>query len=162
MSVKEPKPVGRPNEYTKEIGDKFCELIAQGLSLRSVCAMDDMPAPSTIFKWMREQPIFSKQYAQACEERTEAQNEQLLELGDEAVTLAQSSDPKAANAIVAAVRLKADNLRWVMSKQKPKKYGDKIELDNTGEITHKYEEMTDEQLDQAIKARQDRITGTGS
>lgn len=35
---------------------------------------------------------------------------------------------------------------------------DKTEVDNSGEIVHKYEDMTDEQLEQAIKARQDKLS----
>jgi len=157
MSDNQPKLKGRPSEYTTEIGAEFCERIAQGSSLRSVCKADDMPNASTIFEWIRKYPGFSKQYAHACDERAEAHNETLLDLGDDAIDLAQSTDPKAANAVVAAVKLKADNLKWVMSKQKPKKYGDKIELDNTGEIVHRYEDLTDEQLDAEIKKRQDRL-----
>jgi hypothetical protein len=33
-----------------------------------------------------------------------------------------------------------------------------VSVESTGEITHKYEDMTDEQLDAVIKARQDRLS----
>jgi hypothetical protein len=125
--------MARPSEFTKEVGDKVCQQIANGLSMRSVCAPDEMPDMSTVFRWLRTDEEFCKQYARATEERTEAQNEMLLELGDEAQELAQNVDPKAANAVVSAVKLKADNLKWVMSKMKPKKYGDKLDLTSGGE-----------------------------
>ena len=64
----------------------------------------------------------------ATADRTETQLELLNELGDTAIELSQSTDPKQSNAVVQAVKLKADNLKWVMSKMKPKKYGDKLEL----------------------------------
>jgi hypothetical protein len=35
---------------------------------------------------------------------------------------------------------------------------DKTEVDQKGEITHKYEDMTDDQLEQAIKARKDFLS----
>lgn len=126
-------PGGRPTLYSKDIADSICEKIAQGSSMRTVCEDESMPAMSTVFKWLREHKEFSEQYASACEERTEAQNELLLELGDEALEEAQNADPKAANAVVSAVKLKADNLKWVMSKQKPKKYGEKIDHTSGGE-----------------------------
>lgn len=128
----EPKPKGRPSIYSQELADKICEQIGNGGSLRTICDAEDMPAFSSVFKWLREKPEFSQQYARACEERTEAHNEQLLVYGDEAIQLAQSTDPKAANAVVSAVKLKADNLKWVMSKMKPKKYGDKLDMTTNG------------------------------
>jgi len=52
-------------------------------------------------------------YTRACDERVEAQHEELLELGDEAVQLAQSVNEKASSAVVQAVKLKADNTEMV-------------------------------------------------
>jgi len=42
------------------------------------------------------------------------------------------------------------------------KYGwpSKSEVDNSGEIKHTYEELDDDQLDAAIKAREARVSGT--
>lgn len=106
--------------------------IAEGKSLRSVCEMEDIPDMSTVWRWITERPEFRNQYAQACEERAEAHNEMLLELGDEAIELAQEVPEKASSAVVQAVKLKADNLKWHMSKVKPKKYGDKVDLTTNG------------------------------
>lgn len=125
--------MARPSEYTQEIGDRICQEIGNGWSLRTVCDAEDMPNMSTIFEWIRKYEAFSKQYAVACEERTEAHNESLLEMGDEAKNLAQSVDPKASSAVVQAIKLKADNLKWHMSKMKPRKYGDKLDLTSGGE-----------------------------
>lgn len=35
---------------------------------------------------------------------------------------------------------------------------DKSEVDNTGEVTHKWEDLTDEQLDAALKARENKTS----
>ncbi len=126
------RPVGRPSIYSQELADLICHELALGKSMRNVCREEDMPAMSTIFKWLRENKEFTEQYAQATAERTEAQHEDLLELGDEAVKLAQSVDFKASNAVVSAVKLKADNLKWSMSKMKPKRYGDKVDVTSDG------------------------------
>jgi hypothetical protein len=40
-------PAGRPSDYTQEIADLICERIADGESLRAICAGDDMPNKST-------------------------------------------------------------------------------------------------------------------
>lgn len=127
------KDEGRPSKYTKELGDNVCEGIANGWSIRSVCDKEDMPALTTVFKWIREIPEFTQQYAKATEERSEAHNESLLEMGDEAIEKAQNVDPKASGAVVQAYKLKADNFKWSMSKMKPKKYGDKVDVTSAGE-----------------------------
>lgn len=100
--------------------------------MRTVCAADDMPAMSSVFKWLREHESFSEQYARATKERTEAHNEKMLDIGDDSIDAAHNADPKAANAVVSAYKLKADNLKWVMSKMQPKKYGDKLDVVSDG------------------------------
>lgn len=127
-----PNPVGRPTEYTQELADTICGLIAEGNSLRTICRMDGMPDKSTVFCWLRDKKDFQDQYVRATDERVEAQHEDLLELGDEAVSLAQTVNEKVSNAVVQAVKLKADNLKWSMSKMKPKRYGDKTDITSDG------------------------------
>lgn len=124
--------VGRPTDYTQELADKICEQLSQGMSLRSICLDDDMPSGVSIFAWLRKYPEFLKQYERACDERTESQQEIILDLGDKAIEHAEEADPKASNAIVSAYKLKSDNLKWSMSKMKPKKYGDKIDMTTNG------------------------------
>lgn len=124
--------MARPSDYTQELADKICEELASGKSLRSVTREESMPAMSSVFKWLRENKAFSEQYVTACEERVESQHENLLEYGEEAVELAQSVDFKASSAVVSAVKLKSDNLKWSMSKMKPKKYGDKMDVTSDG------------------------------
>jgi hypothetical protein len=126
-------PVGRPSDYTQELANKICSKLSEGISLRTVCLADDMPDKSTVFDWLATKKEFAYQYACAKEQGTEAMNELLLDLGDEAIELAQSVNDKASSAVVQAVKLKADNLKWVMSKMKPKKYGDKLDLTTDGE-----------------------------
>jgi len=124
--------MARPSSYTQEIADSICAQLAEGISLRSVCAAEDMPEVKTIFNWFRKHPEFLQQYARAKEESAEAQHEMLMDLGDEAIRLSQSVEPKSSSAVVQAVKLKADNLKWSMSKMKPKKYGEKVDLTSDG------------------------------
>lgn len=128
----EPNPVGRPTDYTPELANKICDQISQGLSLRTICESEDMPSGVSIFAWLKLYPDFLKQYELATDERTESQQEILIDLGDRAIEHAEEADPKAANAVVSAYKLKADNLKWSMSKMKPKKYGDKIDMTTNG------------------------------
>lgn len=125
-------PVGRPTKYTKILANTICQQLALGQSLRKVCDGETMPEVKTVFNWFRIHKDFLQQYEQATQERTEYHQELLLEMGDEAIAHAETSDPKASGAVVSAYKLKADNLKWSMSKMKPKKYGDKIDLTSDG------------------------------
>lgn len=133
ITITKPKHAGgRPEEYTKELADKICSKLSEGLSLRTVCLDEDMPNKSTIFKWFREKPEFVDQYTRAKEESADADLEIIEDLGDKAIEESKLADPKAANAVVSAYKLKADNMKWAMSKKKPKKYGDKLDMSTNG------------------------------
>ena len=138
MSEEQTKnPVGRPTDYSQELADNICSQLSEGISLRTICLADDMPDKSTVFTWLRINKEFRDQYARAKEESADADNESLEIIGDEAIDAAYRADPKAANAVVSAYKLKADNLKWAMSKKKPKKYGDRIDMTTNGIVTGK-------------------------
>lgn len=124
---------GRPTDYSQELADSICQEIGEGKSLRAVLRGESMPSMATVWRWLREKPEFQQQYTRATDERTESQQELLLEMGQEAIEEAKEADPKAANAVVSGYKLMADNLKWSMSKMKPKKYGDKLDLTSGGE-----------------------------
>lgn len=124
---------GRPSNYTQDLGDEICAQLASGLSLRTVCKAKSMPDASTVFRWLREREDFRKQYAQAKEESADALIEDLTDTGEEAIKESKIVDPKAAGGVVQAYRLKADNIKWFLSKIKPKKYGDKLDITSDGE-----------------------------
>ncbi len=124
---------GRPSKYTKELGDLICEQLGQGTSMRRVCASEEMPSMQTVFSWLRTDRQFLEQYVRAKEEAADALTDELQDIGDRAIEHAEEADFKASNAVVSAYKLKADNIKWVASKLKPKKYGDKLDLTSGGE-----------------------------
>ena len=56
---------GRPSKFTPELGDKICEELANGKSMRTVCKADDMPDKATVFRWIRTDEEFLNQYTRA-------------------------------------------------------------------------------------------------
>lgn len=128
----EKRAIGRPELYSSELATAVCDLLAQGISLRSVCKQDGMPQMSTVFTWFQKHPEFTEQYARAKQESADALAEELLEIADESLPDAHKADPKAAGAVVQAHRLKVDTRKWLMSKMKPKKYGDKLDVTTDG------------------------------
>jgi len=107
--------IGRPSDFTQEIADAICERLAEGESLRKICLADGMPNKATVFRWLVAHPTFSDQYARAREEQAETLADEIVEISDGD---GEASDPQ-------RDRLRVDARKWVASKLKPKKYGDK-------------------------------------
>jgi hypothetical protein len=110
---------GRPTDYTEALGDKICDQLTQGMSLVKICKADAMPATVTIYKWLREHPEFANNYARARDNQADYYADEILEIADNA------EDPQKA-------RLQVDTRKWVASKLKPKKFGDKIDMTTNG------------------------------
>lgn len=124
---------GRPSDYNQETADRLCAELSEGKSLRTVCSLKGMPDKTTVFAWFRTHPDFLNQYTRAKKESSDAYQEVIEDLGDESIEAAKSADPKIASALVNAYKLKADNLKWVMSKMKPKKYGESVDVTSGGD-----------------------------
>lgn len=134
--------VGRPSKYSDALADHICERLADGESMRSICRSEDMPCLSTVFKWLRENELFSQQYAIAKEECADALVEDMLDIADNQVDqpLVVDGVPMVHDGKMVMIkdavsvnhaRLRVDTRKWAASKLKPKKYGDKIQTDLT-------------------------------
>lgn len=125
------RPRGRPTVYTDEIASEICERLAAGESLNAVCKSPAMPCESTVRHWVTEdyQGFFAKY--------TRARLEQAECFVDEIVDLADSVQGCTDSAIVNAARLAIDARKWVASKLLPRKYGDRLDVQNEGSLTVK-------------------------
>ena len=107
--------MSRPSTFTKDLGDAICAELCDGRSVRSVCRDESMPSVKTIMRWLRENEEFRQQYARAKEESADAMADDILEIADDLSEDAQSR------------RVRIDARKWIASKLKPKRYGDKVE-----------------------------------
>jgi hypothetical protein len=123
---------GRPTLYTQDLADRICQELSEGRSLRSICLQDDLPDARTVFRWLRTNAEFCQQYARAKEESTDAMSEDILALSDGAIDVIKGGAEKKSSALGQAVRLQVDTRKWIMSKMKPKKYGDKLDMTSDG------------------------------
>lgn len=130
---------GRPTTYTQDLADQICMGITIGESVRTVCKPEHMPAISTFYKWLREHEEFSKQYARACEERTEAMAEDILDIADDGTNDLTTRTDKRGNEyevvdndVIQRSKLRVETRKWLMAKMKPKKYGDKLDMTTNG------------------------------
>jgi len=136
-------PAGRPTDYTPELAAKICEQLACGISLRTVCRADSMPCAASVFLWLRKYPEFSEQYAKAKEESADALVEDILDIADDGSNdWMEIKDKEGAiegwrqnGEALQRSRLRVDTRKWIASKLKAKKYGDKIEHEHSGKIS---------------------------
>ena len=133
---RQPGP-GRPRLYSQEIAEELLDRLAAGESLESICRDDHMPAPPTVRKWVAQRtegvdgaPAFSAEYARAREFGYDAMAERLLEFG---LTDYIGPDGYVDNGEIQRLRLLSDNRRWLLSKLMPRKYGDKVTQEITGD-----------------------------
>lgn len=131
---------GRPSDYSQEKADRICEMLSEGMSLRSVCKEEGMPSAATVFKWMREHEEFLKQYTRAKEESADAMAEECLDIADDGTNDYMERLDKDGQPIgyqvngehIQRSRLRVETRKWLMAKMKPKKYGEKITQEQTG------------------------------
>lgn len=126
--------MGRMTEYSPDLADAICELIAEGKSIRTICKVEEMPAMSTIFKWLSEQAKFSEQYARAKEVQAEGFAEDLIEICDDTSNDVTGELDMPNGVAVQRAKLRVDTRKWIASKLLAKKYGDKIQQEHTGTL----------------------------
>lgn len=127
-------------EELARIKASICERIALGESLRSICDADDMPAMSTIFKWLTEDDSFSEQYARAREAQADALFDDILSIADDGRNdwmQRKNADDQNIGWVENGEALRRSQMRidarkWMAGKLRPKKYGDKITNEHTG------------------------------
>lgn len=135
-----PLPVGRPSLYTQELADEICERLGMGESMRTVCKDEDLPAMSTLFKWLRTIPAFTEQYEKAKQESADAMAEDLLDIADDGTNDWMERERQDGSSVtvvnsehIQRSRLRVDARKWLMAKMKPKKYGEKLDVTSGGE-----------------------------
>lgn len=132
-------PRGKPGPKTapKTLDDGrivgVLERLREGKSLRASC--EDMGLDHSTFAWwvVRNEPEgIANQYTQAREVGCEVVADGIDELARTALTEAVASGPKMANAVVQAIRLQVDTLKWTLAKRNPGRYGEKVDMTSGG------------------------------
>lgn len=137
---------GRPTKYTPELGDRICAWIADGNSARSACVEFGF-AMSTLFKWLRDRPQFSEQYARACEARADTLAEEIIEIADDS-SRDWSKDDEGNDVFnhehVQRDRLRVDARKWAAARMNPRKWGDRQQVEHSGHLGVTHEQALEE------------------
>ncbi len=125
--------MGRPSDYNKAIAELICERLADGESLRKICADEDFPSKTSVFRWLAQHKEFRDLYARAKDDQIELLADELTDIADE-VPKHFVPDPDGGeseridSAGIQRNKLRVDTRKWVLSKRFPKKYGDNSTL----------------------------------
>lgn len=117
---------GAVSTYTPNIAIHICESLIDGDSLKLICKPDDMPSCVTVYAWLNkglaekegDYRDFLNLYIRAREEQGEGMVDEMLTISDDKELDANQK------------RIMIDTRKWIASKLKPQKYGDKLDLNH--------------------------------
>ena len=107
-------------KVTPELLDQIFERIARGETMVEICRQKGMPGQTAIYRAIESDLEVRKKYAHARSQQADTFAEQIV---------AEARTAKDAQ----LGRLRMDALKWAASKIAPKKYGDRVELEHSGE-----------------------------
>jgi hypothetical protein len=98
------------------------------------------PSPSTVWQWLNDNPVFRQDYAHAKEMQADVLFDQMIEIADQdrvcvEETVAETKDGTFTKTVrkdnTTRSQMKVDARKWVLAHLKPKKYGDKLDVDHS-------------------------------
>jgi len=107
---------GRPTKMTPEVQQEILDKIVEGRSLVKILSSSDKyPEYTNFCKFLDSNEEFRQKYVRAKEDQADY-------LADDIMDIADDADPEN----VQVAKLRVDTRKWIASKLKPKKYGDKM------------------------------------
>ena len=122
--------MGRPSTFTQELADEICDLLAEGKSLRAICAVPGMPSVGTVCRWLGEDDKLREQYARARELQADALFDEVLhiadtqQIGEKRKVTNDGKEETSFGDMIEHRRLQIDARKWMAGKLRPKKYGE--------------------------------------
>lgn len=127
--------------YTPEVAESILERLADGEGLIAICRDEGMPSDGAVRHWVEtDHDGFATKYTQARARGYERLADEILELSDDGtrdVRISQDGRETVDYEVVARSKLRVDSRKWLLSKLLPKTYGDKLDLNHSGEMTLK-------------------------
>lgn len=130
--------MGRPTEYTKEIGDEICEIIAtSNKGLSTICKDERMPCRATIHNWLKTNETFLDNYTRAKQDQADFLVDEMLEIADTCrpgtkKVIKPTGEEVTEGDMIERSKLMVDTRKFIASKLKPKKYGQNIDVTSGG------------------------------
>lgn len=161
--------------------DKVVEYVFQKVATTSLgiesivkTAPHEMPTRQTIMEWIVEDKSIADKYTRAKELQADYMAEEILDIADEGkndymtVTRGDNDMEVVDHEHIQRSKLRIESRKWLMSKLKPKAYGDKVSLDHQspdGSMTPKAgldaSKLSTETLQELMKAYEHTSSDAG-
>lgn len=164
--------------WSPEVGERICALISIGMSIAEICEIEGMPNVTSVNTWRAERPEFGAAYDQACDARIEYWVSRMFQSIEETFNSAQIIDPKTKRTMidparVAITKVHNENIRWLLSKMYPLKYGDMTQHRHQGHdggpltlprhlALERFSDEQLDQLDQLISTSEEQHAASGA
>jgi hypothetical protein len=142
---------GRPKVITKEVGQIIFELMAQGYSLRQISKKlnhdhgikcDRATMLRMAVSMDPEDKWFCDQYAQSMNIRAHGLADDIIDICDDGSNDWYEAESASGDSLIMKpdnehinrARLRVDTRKWILSKLLRKDYGDKQEIEHSGEV----------------------------
>ena len=133
--------MGRPSDYSEDMAIEICARLASGESLVRMCKADDMPSVSTVYRWIQAHEEFRDNYTRAREDQADTLADEILDIANTPVVGVKTKTNEKGEVettegdMIEHRRLQVDARKWIAAKLKPKKYGDKQEIEHSGNVS---------------------------
>lgn len=104
-----------------EAFDTVLERIMGGESLRAICKTKGLPSTTLFLRQVSQDEELAKRYTEAMEIRANFHAEEIVRIADDC------KDPQKA-------RVQIDARKWILAKLLPQKYGEKLDLNHSGNV----------------------------
>jgi len=129
----------------EKVFESICKEIEKGRPVRQVLKDKKMPSSKTFFSWLDKDEAKVKLYVRACEARSDIIFEDMFDIaddtGDDIIKLSDGREVEN-KSVIARDRLRVDTRKWILSKMNPKKYGDKLEVDQNQKQVIEYKNVS--------------------
>jgi hypothetical protein len=144
--------MARPTIYSEALANEICEWIAKGGSLNAYCKQPNTPSMSAVMGWLftNKQEGFVEKYTRAREAQAEVLADEIIAIadGDEHDTIITEDGIQKNREVIERSRIKIDARKWVAAKLLPKKYGDKLEINDVSKAKTLVMIVTDGDIDE--------------
>ena len=135
--------MGAPSKYTPELVAEICERLSKGEPLAQICRDEHMPDASTVWDWQKAREDVSQAIARAREIGEEVILAQCLGIADDNSQDVKEVDfgdgvivQRTDHDVIQRAKLRIETRLKLLAKWNPKRWGEKVEVDNKGEVKH--------------------------
>ncbi len=132
--------MGRPSKYSRKLANEICELLASGMSLRSICERASMPDKSTVLRWaMDPKHDFHDRYERARELQIHSLVDDMQDIADDGANdyyEKTGRDGRTYEAVdhenINRSKLRVQYRQWLAERVLRRMYGNKVDHEHTG------------------------------